>query len=237
MARRKTSKAAKPTKAVKAVPFTGKLDTVREILEAAKLFRAAEHFPRWDTFTVADVRDKSYSEEWNYYVERNLFNFQLMDLSLLQFKWRVLDGERCASFSWVEFPFLVPTLEEFTRENNLAAEDAPTYYENFVMDDPEVKQSPVPIRYDYAPDEYSPGRHPASHLHLGVDSEIRIGTKKRFSAVTFTLLVIRQVYPERWAELLKWEGFAAQAAEVRSSLDSVPPAFFGAADEHEHQLQ
>jgi hypothetical protein len=68
-----------------------------------------------------------------------------------------------------------------------------------------VSESPVMIRYDYAPDDYNEGLHPASHLHIGFESEIRIGCKCIMLPQTFILKIVRQCYPNEWYALLNVE--------------------------------
>jgi hypothetical protein len=101
---------------------------------------------------------------------------------------------------------------------------------------PEPKISVTPLRYDYHPDLYTQGRHPASHVHFGHGSNIRIGTDRALKPLSFSLLVLRQYYPDTWARLIRAAETEQLCRNVRTTLDPVPGHYWGAFDKWEMLL-
>jgi hypothetical protein len=55
-----------------------------------------------------------------------------------------------------------------------------------------AERSVTPLRYDYEPERYRCGVHPAAHVHFGLANEIRLCSKRIMNPVSFTLFVIRR---------------------------------------------
>ena len=62
------------------------------------------------------------------------------------------------------------------------------------------------------------GQHPAAHIHLGVDSPIRLSCKYKLKPMSFILFVLRQFYPDEWTRLLT---YGENIPEVNVALKSV----------------
>jgi hypothetical protein len=96
-----------------------------------------------------------------------------------------------------------------------------------------LKEAVAPIRYDFSPDDYTEGIHPASHIHFGHANNIRVGTKKVLKPVSFCLFILRQSYPNKWIELLGITEAEHWSKSVRIELDEVEAKFWNKFDEWE----
>ena len=100
----------------------------------------------------------------------------------------------------------------------------------------ERKDAVTPLRYGYEPELYRENRHPASHMHFGHDSEIRVGTKKFLRPLSFFLFVIRQCYPECWSVLVQIYNADALCKNIREHLDDIDKDYWNPKDEWEMSL-
>ena len=105
-------------------------------------------------------------------------------------------------------------------------------YENQLLDS-KLKEAVTPIRYDYSPSQYNQGLHPASHVHFGHMSRVRIATKKALNPISFVCLVLRQCYPEYWRSLLQESAAHIWCRNVRDNLVDIDNQFWNPMDDHE----
>jgi len=105
-------------------------------------------------------------------------------------------------------------------------------YENYLAN-PDIKENVTPLRYDYYPEHYVEGRHPASHFHFGNKNNVRVGTKKVLMPLSFVLFVIRQCYPEAWQKLSGMSDAEILCRNVRDSLEDVDKEFWNKLDQWE----
>lgn len=179
------------------------------------------------------MRSLNYRDRWQRCIDNLWYDYSFEDGALLQFR----HSERSMSFSFIECPFEYPTFEDFAYERmgedwEHFVEELQSEYE--LMRSSEVSEHSVtPLRYDYEPDLYREGLHPAGHLHFGVDCEIRLAVRKVLNPISFVMFVVRQHYPLRWEEFLRREDAEMRAREVRANLDDVPEALFKKRDLYE----
>ena len=105
-------------------------------------------------------------------------------------------------------------------------------YEKYAMNGTQ-KSIVTPTRYDYAPHQYVEGRHPASHMHFGYCSEIRVATNRILSPLSFLLFVLRQYYPEYWQRFCLRSIPRQCANSIRANLTLVQSKFSKNNDKHE----
>ena len=160
----------------------------------------------------------TYPEMWEALVRANDYDFRLSDESIMAF-WRAPRG-REIRFAWLESPQQVPTYDDFARQfvadvfqttssdeseseeiADIFNEDIRTAFEHEKGAAP-LRTSVTPIRYEFKPDDYSAGLHPASHLHIGNRNSIRIACRRVLSPMSFVLFILRQGYPDVWRSLL-----------------------------------
>lgn len=86
-------------------------------------------------------------------------------------------------------------IEKYLTEENI--DSIAQEYEMYLSTD-KKSTYPCPIRYDVARHEYKEGLHACAHLHIGVDSEIRIPFDKIIRPLAFVDFVIKHTYKEKW---------------------------------------
>ncbi|MDV4181112.1 DUF2290 domain-containing protein [Rhizobium brockwellii] len=182
------------------------------------------------------MRKLTYRERWRVCIDEGWYDVILSDGSLFQFRYE----PNHLSYSYIVCPFAFMSFEDFAfdrlgedwREFELELQDE---YELYRTSDI-AEQSVTPIRYDYEPLLYRKGFHPAGHLHFGIDSHIRVGTRKVLTPLSFLLFILRQNYPVTWEKILAHEEVKIFSREIRENLVDVGAEFFSEEDAYEHYL-
>ena len=124
------------------------------------------------------------------------FDIQLEDSSFFQFTY---SSSTSIHYSFVHRIELVMSYQDFvdkylTEENidSIAQE-----YEMYLSTD-KRKAYPCPIRYDVAKSEYKESLHAYAHLHIGIETDIRIPIDKILTPLEFVDFVIKHIYKEKW---------------------------------------
>jgi hypothetical protein len=86
-------------------------------------------------------------------------------------------------------------------EEGLIDEEA---YTQVLESKPIDSRAPL-IRYEYAPDQYRPVKHPCAHLHIGHHNQGRCPVDRVWTPELFTFFIMKQFYPHAWYE---WEGYS-----------------------------
>lgn len=183
----------------------------------------------------ATVRDMSYVDEYRTYVNQRLFDFYLVDHGLVQFKWHDQDD---ISYCYYQSPFDVPTYEEYVADQlqdwdlDIKAEVGDIFLDDYekLIDTARLRKGVTPIRYDYTPDQYQEGIHPAAHIHIGSGNDIRLHTRRVMLPMSFVLFILRQMYPDAWRQLLEASEIERILRAVRDDLQFVHNKYVGARD-------
>lgn len=130
------------------------------------------------------------------------YDILLTDDSVFQFHKEHDDYRYC----FIQSPRVKMTWEEFlesigTNEEDLSISDVEqwhSYYDNDEADCFRKNICPVYMRYDVSAEEYKEGEHPYSHLHIGINNEIRIPIALVLTPEMFTEFVIKMVYKRQW---------------------------------------
>jgi hypothetical protein len=152
------------------------------------------------------VKDMKYLQLWEFLRSEDFYDFILNDGSLLQFRY---ENETKFSYSYFEFPFnqqYIDRLDFFQDpekyiDADIDADKLEEFYE-FITSNWTKRSNTSPIRYDFDPECYNPGLHPASHIHIGHENQIRIGTRRILEPIAFLLFILRQTYPDYWKRVL-----------------------------------
>ena len=133
------------------------------------------------------------------------FDFVLFDGSFLQFS-----VTNCTSgldngiirYAYFPNPRNHQTYCEFLMDNDTTYEEAGDIfaeeYEQYVSE-AKLKNIVTPIRYDYDYGAYQKDpHHPVSHLHIGLEENVRIPISKILTPQAFLLIVIRNMYYDHW---------------------------------------
>ena len=134
----------------------------------------------------------SYTEKYKFYYKNKNFSFILKDLSIIGFE----DGD--TGFFYFQSPYSnsVNLYNEYCKNQ--------CFYQisDLLTDELEEREHPFYARYDYSEGQYAEGSHPVAHMHLGVDTEIRIASERKLKPMSFVLFILRQFYPNEWIVFL-----------------------------------
>lgn len=183
--------------------FKSELNFIEEFLKSNALLDERNYLPN-DELDVSLYRKYSYKENWENLIKDNIYNFYLTDNSIFVFK--LNSSKKKISFSYYECPYNCMTYKEFLHDNGVKNEYDKSFkslYEEYLLNECDLKEDPVTFRYDLDFDSYFSGLHPVSHLHIGFKNNIRIGIDKIFNASSFFSFVFRQHYPTYWKLLIE----------------------------------
>lgn len=225
--------------------FKAKLNSAIKLLRLSDLIQSENHFPKKPIDIASICREKSYTETWKFLLSESYFRILLKDYSFFMFyyvKNDRLKEESSISMSYYGCPYDFITLEDYIVENYgeeyLSFKYDPDIKQEYELelDDSPVLEYPVTFRYDFSPELYESGRHPASHLHIGFENEIRIGCYRILDPLSFTAFVIRQHYPEIWKHTVLKSCVEIFQSSIRNSLPLVSESYFSEHDKLEMYL-
>lgn len=185
---------------------------------------------------IGQLRELPYREQWKLALAEGWFHVRMEDHSLFIFN----DSVDTASFSFLEAPLLMETWRDFLSARGVqyskrAREEHAEEYQ-LVWETARLKEHITPIRYDLDQVGYRCGAHPVAHIHVGLANQIRIGLRRRMSLESFSLFVMRQMYPESWLRLVEQAGEPQVKRLVRGSLPLIDVPFWASKDEIELHL-
>lgn len=174
-------------------------------------------------------RELSYEKMWRLAHDKKWFHIQFEDLSIIQFQ-----NNPSPSYHLIECPLDVPPIGDFleTMGFEYRSRNDAGFVELYseAIDTANLKKYVTPIRYDRDFNSYRRGVHPAAHLHIGLDNNIRIALSREMTPWSFLLFVIRQKYPHNWQRLLDSKLSTHFPKAVRDSLPSVPNDYWNGHD-------
>lgn len=184
---------------------------------------------------VSELRSIGYVERWRMATDKGWFHVRLADHSLFLFA----EGASY-SYSYMPCPLDVPTFADYL--GGLGISDSPpnrkAYYPEYtqVLETASLRPNLTPIRFDYDPRGYKPGFHPAAHVHIGLDNEVRISAPK-MGVMSFVLFIMRHVYPDSWSNLLTRPSRENFSRSIRDAGAAIPAEFWSNLDEIELRLR
>jgi len=221
--------------------FSAQVNEIERLLAQRDLLRERNPLPDYSGCGMSRFRGKSYRETWETCFREQWYDFLLTDNALLQF--RANFDLPCLNYVYYESPRQGPTYEDFlVSECGFNPEALPAIGDTFRQEYETSlvtagwKEGFAPFRYDYNPDQYVPGRHPASHIHIGHANDVRIATRKVLKPLSFVLFVLRQQYLDAWMCLLRVSENSRLLRNVRTSLEDVNAAFHSDLDDCEMML-
>jgi hypothetical protein len=205
---------------------------IKTILSYAKLKGELQNDFELSSVMVKQLREQEYPAQWRLAYSSRWFHIKFPDLGLVTFQ-----HGRAPSYQYLECPLVIPTYDEYVSSVGGTAKERysiqlQSEYES-VLDTAELRRSQNPMRYDYDEGSYRAGVHPAAHLHIGIDNDIRIGLDREMNPLAFLLFVIRQRYPSNWEHLLKSSMEKNLAKYIRDSLPGIAPKYQQPFDKHE----
>ena len=185
---------------------------------------------------IGALRELEYLDQWRRAVDERWFHVRLEDHSLFLYS----DVPGAATYSFLHSPILVETWREFltargfdySRRNR--EEHAEAY--QIALETAALRKHICPIRFDQDPVGYRAGIHPLAHVHVGLDNQVRLGVRRQLSVESFTLFVMRHMYPACWERLLDGMDNSNLERVVRASLQAVPDDCWTSRDQVELHL-
>lgn len=221
--------------------FNAQINTCWKIVSSLELSHDRIWYPMYRQYYPANFRGLTYLESWEKCLVNNLYNFQLTDHSLIQFRVDSFNPLK-VGYSYYECPYQSLSYTEFVESElgfniDVVRDSFMKEYSDY-LNSCNLKDSVTPVRYDYDTNNYREGVHPASHIHFGYLSNIRIGTRKVLvKPLSFLLLVIRQIYPNHWTNLLENSSASIWCRNIRMNLDDVHTDYWNPKDLLELFLQ
>lgn len=212
--------------------FRASTNKAAKFCEDLGLIRWHNPLPSYPDRIVSAARQSSYRTEWEMYIAGSHYDIILDDGSIFQFKNQPRQ-KSSLSYTFYECPLEALTYAEFVKDVygvERVGFDVLDEYEMYLAQCVE-RDHVTPVRYDYSPELYRQGAHPASHIHFGRQSEIRTSCRRIMQPMAFVLFVIRQFYPNTWEAKFHLRDDAEQLArQVRAELVEVDAGMFSGKD-------
>lgn len=154
-------------------------------------------------------RGKDYKTLYQELVDHRDYDILLFDDSMLQMNYE--DGEYRLVF--IQNPLEYISFETFLVDNGWSdlSEDSDKLYELFhedyeqSLEGMKLNTGAVYLRYDVDSigREKNENIHAYTHLHVGLNNNVRIPVGRYMSPLAFTMFVIRHVYYDKWVEVVR----------------------------------
>lgn len=209
--------------------FENQVLRAKGMLKAARLFLQHNESPIYPSGMAAIARSMPYIELWHKMVNERMYDLRLIDSSIIQFRYE-LEAPATWSYSYLPCPLEAENYDDFVARNEEAdwglrsRADRIAAYDEY-LSTCAGRMFTTPIRYDSKPPHYRPARHPASHLHFGIDNEIRVATFRYWRPLTFVFFVIRHQFPAIWEEFVKTPAVQGSRSQFRHVLTPVEPIY------------
>jgi hypothetical protein len=175
---------------------------------------------------IAELKQLEYFEQWKLVRERDLYHLYFGDHSFFIFK-----TDAPQSYSFYDCPIDVSSISEYLIEigEDVTAKNVNIFQEEYdsYLATANLKKNVTPIRYDFDDKSFRSGVHPAAHIHIGLNNQIRIGLERQLTPLAFLLIIIRQMYPEHWERLLNNPVHKTLPQKLHINLEKVPINCFG----------
>jgi hypothetical protein len=132
------------------------------------------------------LKNVSYSDIYDELCKNKQFNFRLLDGGLIQILYRV-NNDNVIGHRLCYFPS--PSFESFQNEPDLYLDES-NYYADMI----DRSILPVPVRFDFDPQNQVSIYHPASHLTLGQFKNCRIPVRAPICPATFVNFILLSFY-------------------------------------------
>ncbi|MDP8269719.1 MAG: DUF2290 domain-containing protein [Candidatus Tenebribacter davisii] len=217
---------------------TGKeYSQLNELSRLFKKFNILEEYNKYPDdigIPLSEIRKLNYEDLWIQYFSTNSYHFHLNDDSLFFFNFGY------NSFLYISNPMESMSISDFKLEHgsdNIASNHTlfPEYEQ--YLSECKPKEFPLLIRYDFDEHSYTKGSHPVSHIHFGFGNKTRIGVITKLDPESFVYLVIRQLYPLYWKEIIKDNDLKRRVTSNKNSLINIDNNYYNDLDKIEMYLK
>lgn len=183
------------------------------------------------------IEDRGFVSVYKEIIEKCDYDILLFDDGIFIFDYIIIPGNtnkiRYIYFhSPYDFPTYVDYLTSQGLDHKIFGESFREEYEQ-ELSEASLKKGQVYLRYEFSVNEYKPGIHPASHIHIGPNTEIRLSVSKIITPMAFIMFTLKQVYFDRWVNWIKKKDFRDSYLACKRSCLGVPEAFFSRNDQYE----
>ncbi|WP_216822566.1 DUF2290 domain-containing protein [Shewanella sp. WE21] len=133
------------------------------------------------------LKNVAYSEIYTHLFENRQFNFRLLDGGLIQILYCFDQRENLIKHRLCYFPS--PSFESFQNDPELYIDES-NYYADVIL----KSILPVPIRFDYDPENFQELTHPSSHMSLGQYKNCRIPIVAPICPGNFIKFILKSFY-------------------------------------------
>lgn len=182
---------------------------IRKVADLAKKLNIDRHHSTFASINVTSELKKLckatlyYQEIYDYIAANNQYNLMLTDNSFFQFsESRNGNNEQELRYAYypnpyqfIEFREHLQAVQELLDQGEISLSE----YEQLLNECNFTHHIPV-IRYDYSPSQYDASFHPASHFHIGFNSENRWPVSKVLTPYLFFLKILSMYYSDIWIE-------------------------------------
>lgn len=156
---------------------------------------------------VALDLSSTYSNIYRSAISLSQYNVMLQDYAVFQYSW---ESEESWRLAYLPNPWLsgaqaaqrvVADWEALEALGGLDQEAV-----TGLLDELPYQGAIPAIRFEYAVDQYRELAHPVAHLHIGRHDQNRWALARPLEPLTFTMMILRQYYPEAWNPLSSYHG-------------------------------
>ena len=205
--------------------FRAQINDGWSLLRKLRLGEERRAVPCYREIDGSGFRHKGYREKWQICYEKRLFDFQLIDGALVQFRMLGSSSKFSVTYVYYDCPYDILTYKGFLEKEGIDYRVAGGLlreeYEEYILSC-DLKKGVIPIRYDFDVESYEEGIHPTSHVHIGEGNNLRLGAEKVWKPISFILFIIRQCYPKEWMILVDMAEAVMYVKNVRESLEKAP---------------
>lgn len=187
-----------------AVEFGSSIRAALSFLDNAEIVRTVSSNSSLNVSPAFNVvaldSEQTYQAIYMRAVSLSYYNVMLSDFSVFQFSWSSLDSWRLA---YLPNPWTAGVAGAEERIAEWEALEALGGYDaeevSMLIAELPYYGSIPPVRFEYAANQYREISHPAAHLHIGRDTENRWALSKLLNPLTFSMLVTKLYYADRWS--------------------------------------
>lgn len=207
---------------------SSQLNNLEGYLKDLNLLDSRNSFPNTG-FSISSIRGLDYKDMWAVHIQNQWYDIRLDDNSLFFF---YREGTKTC-FSYLGCPYVVVPFNRFKSQAEFIGmdeEDILEFYED-EMSTSDIKTNPNYFRYDYDEESYRPASHPVAHLHCGLMDNVRIGLINKLDIMSFASIVLRQVYPDQWNQVLNNKDKYNELFYHKKNLDYIENKYYEVLDQ------
>lgn len=216
------------------------LNKVNSILKRNSLLKGGPVSFRGSVIKTTEAEEYDYVTAYKKIIDVFDYDFLLFDESILQFAYATdSQGKQLIRYAYYQCPFEYISYEEYLSNIGFFYEEVSDIFQaeyEQELSEASMKENFMHIRYDCSEDDYELAVHPASHLHIGHLSSIRIPIQMIITPYIFTLFVLKQCYYRDWKCLIADSKFRKELLRSKISCSPLDTKLFCELDRTELYL-